>query len=63
MRGLIESPEGAIPVPVKPIVCGLPEALSVMVTAALRVPVADGAKTTLMVQLAFGAIDAPQLFD
>ncbi len=57
---------GAVPVPVKVTVCGLPVALSVMLTAALRVPVALGTKVTLMVQLAFAARvegEMGQLFD
>ena len=43
---------GAPPVPVKVTASGLSAALSVMVTAALRVPVALGVKVTAMVQLA-----------
>jgi hypothetical protein len=41
--------------------CGLFVALSVMVTAALRVPVADVVKVTLILQLPFGATDPAQL--
>jgi hypothetical protein len=52
---------GAAPVPVRLRVCGLPAALSVRVTAALRVPVAAGVKVTLIVQLAPAAIELPQL--
>jgi hypothetical protein len=39
------------PVPDKLIVCGLPEALSVMPTDAVRVPLAVGVKVTLIAQL------------
>jgi hypothetical protein len=43
----------AAPVPVKGTACGLPEALSVTLTAALRVPPAVGSNVTLTVQLAW----------
>lgn len=49
--GESETP-GLTPVPVKGTVCGLPVALSVMLTEALAAPVAAGVKVTLMVQLA-----------
>src|SRR2546425_758446 len=53
-------PEG-VPVPIKLITCGLPPALSVMMIAPARVPMALGAKLTLIVQLApFGTLP-PQL--
>ena len=52
----------AIPVPVRLIVCGLPDALSVMLTLPVRVPVAVGVKVTLMLQLPPAATDAPQVF-
>ena len=42
----------AVPVPVRLTLCGLPVALSVRVTAAVRVPLAVGVKVTLIVQLA-----------
>ena len=42
---------GVVPVPVRATECGLPPALSVMLTLALRVPVAVGVKVTLMVQV------------
>ena len=45
----------AIPVPVSPIVCGLPGALSVMLKLALRAPAAVGLKLTWKVVLAPGA--------
>src|SRR5581483_7463570 len=46
---------GAAPVPDKPMDCGLPLPLSVMLTDAAREPVAVGVKVTLMVQEAFAA--------
>jgi hypothetical protein len=49
------------PVPVRDTVCGLPEALSVMVRAPVRVPLAVGVKVTLTVQLVLTARLAPQL--
>ena len=52
----------AAPVPVRLTVCGLPAALSVMVTAAVRVPVAVGVNVTLMVQFPlFAATELPQV--
>jgi hypothetical protein len=39
-----------VPLPLRATVCGLPEALSVIDTLALRVPVAVGVKVTLIVQ-------------
>ena len=44
-----------VPVPVNATFCGLPEALSVIATEALRLPVAVGLKVTLIVQLALAA--------
>jgi hypothetical protein len=41
----------AMPVPESGIVCGLPVALSVMVTDALRAPIPAGSKVTVMVQV------------
>jgi len=41
----------ALPVPLRVKECGLPAALSVMVTAAVRVPATVGVKVTLIVQL------------
>ena len=41
---------GPDPVPVKPIVCGLPKALSVILTEALRLPSALGVNVTVTVQ-------------
>src|SRR5437016_2908473 len=52
---------GAVPVPLSDTVCGLPVALSAIVTAPVRVPVAVGVNVTPMVQLAPAASDAPQV--
>ena len=52
---------GAVPVPVRLTVCGLPVALSVRVTAAVRVPLAVGVKVTLIVQLAPAATELPHV--
>jgi len=41
--------------------CGLPGALSLMVTVALRAPTAEGAKVTLMAQVAALTREAGQL--
>jgi hypothetical protein len=46
---------GAVPTPLSAMVCGLFGALSVIETLALRLPVAVGAKSTEIVQLAFAA--------
>jgi len=43
-------------------VCGDPAALSVMLTAPVRVPVAVGVNVTLMVQEAPAATELPQVF-
>src|SRR3989442_1437922 len=48
---------GTIPVPASDTNCGLPGASSVMVTVAVRAPVAAGVKLTLIVQLAPGATE------
>jgi hypothetical protein len=45
----------AAPVPARPAVCGLPVALSAMLTLAVRAPVAVGLNVTLMAQFAFAA--------
>jgi hypothetical protein len=52
----------AVPVPLSVIVCGLPVALSVMVIAADRVPVAVGVNITLIVQFPlFAATELPHV--
>ena len=52
---------GATPVPLKATLCGLPAALSLMLTVDVRLPVLLGVKTTLMVQLLLAPKDDPQL--
>ena len=47
--------------PVRLMLCGLLAALSVMVIAPVRVPVAVGVKVTLMVQLPAAATNVPQV--
>jgi hypothetical protein len=49
------------PVPERLTVCGLPLALSVMLSEAVRLPLAEGVNLTLIVQLAPAATLAPQL--
>src|SRR2546422_626788 len=53
--------EKSVPIPVRAIACGAPGALSAMVMAPFRVPVAVGVKVTLMVQLAPAATLVPFL--
>src|SRR5579859_1067601 len=50
LEELSETP-GAVPVPVKAIVCVPPEALSVIVTVPLRVPVVVGVNVTAITQV------------
>jgi len=52
---------GAVPVPVRLTVCGLPVASSVIVIVPGWLPVAVGVKVTLMVQFAAAATDVPQV--
>jgi len=52
---------GAVPVPDRETVWGLPDALSVMVRVPLREPVAVGVKVTLTVQVLLAARVVPQL--
>ena len=47
--------------PVRPTDCGLPVALSVIVTAADSAPMSEGVKVTLIVQLLFAATELPQV--
>ena len=54
--------KGSTPVPLKDAVCGLPGALSVTLREAVREPVVEGVKVTLMVQLAPADNEAGQLF-
>jgi hypothetical protein len=51
-----------VPDPVRLTFCGLPAALSVMLSAAVRVPDAVGLNLTLMVQLAAAANEPPQVW-
>jgi hypothetical protein len=51
----VESPAvGAVPVPIRVMLCGLPLALSGMLTEAVRTPGAVGVKVTLIVQVLEG---------
>jgi hypothetical protein len=52
----------SVPVPERATVCGLPAALSVIVTIADRAPVAVGVKVTAIVQVAPAATLVPQAF-
>src|SRR6266516_4706613 len=49
-----------VPIPVSVTFCGLPAALSLMLTAAVRVPDAVGLNVTLILQLAPAANELPQ---
>jgi hypothetical protein len=51
----------SVPVPERLTVCGLPAALSEMLTEAVRLPLAEGVNVTLIVQLAPAATLDPQL--
>ncbi len=53
---------GAVPVPLKLAVCGVPGSLSETDTVAVLVPVAVGVNVTLIVQDAPAASELPQLF-
>jgi hypothetical protein len=50
-----------MPVPLSATVCGLPAALSVIFMEAVRIPVAEGVKVMLAVQLAPGATELPHV--
>ena len=52
---------GAMPVPERLTVCGLPLALSVMLTEAVRLPLAAGLNVTLIVQLLPAATELPHV--
>jgi len=58
--GVTETAKSA-PLPPKLTTCGLPAALSVMITEPVLLPAAAGVKVTLMVQLAPTAKLAPQV--
>jgi hypothetical protein len=51
-----------VPVPVRVTICGLPDALSAIEIAAVRVPEAVGVNTAVMVQFAAAISVEPQLF-
>ena len=51
----------AVPVPERVTVCGLPLALSATLSVAERVPLAEGVKVTLVVQLPPAATELPQV--
>ena len=51
----------AVPVPERLTVCGLPLALSVMLTEAVRLPLAAGLNVTLIVQLLPAATELPHV--
>lgn len=57
----VSAATGALPVPVRVMACGLPEALSVMLTDAERLPEAVGVKVTLIEQLPPAATGLPQV--
>jgi hypothetical protein len=59
--GVRATPLPGIPVPFNPAVCGLSPAVSLTVNCPARVPVAVGAKVTLMVHLLFVARVVPQV--
>jgi len=62
VRTTVEGPEEPEPVPLRLNECGLPAALSVIVTDAVRVPVAVGLKVTLIVQVPlFAATELPHV--
>jgi len=52
---------GAVPVPERLTACGLPLALSVMLTEAARLPLAEGVNVTLIVQFPPAATELPQV--
>ena len=58
---LVDESFAVVPEPLSGTDCGLPEALSVTLTAALRVPLAVGLKVTLIVQLVPATSEPPQL--
>ena len=59
--GALRLTAAPVPVPVKLTVCGLPAALSAMLTVAVRFPGAVGVNVTLIVQLALAATEVPQV--
>ncbi len=55
--------EKSAPTPNRNILCGLPNALSLMVTAAVLLFPAVGVKATLIAQLAWTSSELPHVFD
>ena len=53
---------GALPVPVRPTDCGLPVALSEIMSVAVRPEMAVGLNVTAIAQLPFAATELPQVF-
>ena len=51
----------SVPVPINETICGLPGTLSLILSVAVRVPLAPGVKVTPIVQLVFAARVAPQV--
>jgi hypothetical protein len=58
---LVSVGAGLMPVPVRVTDCGLPLALSVMLTEAVSAPMTEGVKVTLIVQLAPAATELPHV--
>ncbi len=58
----LEMTGGFVPMPLSDTVCGLPAALSLMLSVAVRSPTAPGLKVTVIVQLAPASRVAGQLF-
>ena len=61
-RVVLERETGGQPFPVKPIVCGLSEALSEIVIAPVRVPSIVGVNVILILHFFPGRIELPQVF-
>ncbi len=60
---LVAETEKSAPTPNRNILCGLPDALSVMVTAAVLLFPAAGVKVTLIAQLAWTSSEPPHVLD
>ena len=58
---LVDESLAVVPNPLSATFCGLPEALSLMLSAAKRVPDAVGLNLTLILQLAPAANEVPQM--
>jgi hypothetical protein len=61
LAGVTAIEASVFPLPLRATVCGLPEALSVMVNVPLRVPFAVGVKRMVTTQFAAAASVAPQV--